>query len=92
MLPRYFATAILLAASTSNVLAQSAPAASFDHLAIYVADLDRSVSFYKRLFGFGEVNAPVPFARWLTMGNGSTLHIVDHSTGNRCTFFWGLII
>jgi lactoylglutathione lyase len=52
-------------------------AAAFDHLAIYVSDLDRSSSFYGDVFGFKPTPAPVPFARWLMMKNGVMLHLVS---------------
>jgi lactoylglutathione lyase len=55
------------------------PSASMDHVAISVADLSKSAEFYKEVFGFREVPAPVPMARWLVMDNGVMLHIV----GNR---------
>lgn len=35
-----------------------------------MADLDRSTAFYKKLFGFTDLPAPVAFARWLSMGEG----------------------
>lgn len=50
-----------------------------DHVAISVADADKSAAFYQALFGFRQVHAPFPTARWLVMGNGVMLHIV----GNR---------
>jgi lactoylglutathione lyase len=49
--------------------------AALDHVAIYVADLDRSVAFYRDVFGFREVPAPFPIARWMVTGNGMMLHI-----------------
>lgn len=57
----------------------AAPVAAMDHVAISVADADRSAEFYQQLFGFRQVRAPVPMARWLVMANGVMLHIV----GNR---------
>jgi lactoylglutathione lyase len=54
---------------------------ALDHVAIQVADLDKSVAFYKSVFGLSEVPAPFPIARWLTLGGGIMLHIV----GNRTT-------
>lgn len=61
-----------------SVLAQNVEArsAALDHVAIYVADLDRSASFYREVFGFREVPAPFPIARWFVTGNGLMLHIV----------------
>jgi catechol 2,3-dioxygenase-like lactoylglutathione lyase family enzyme len=54
--------------------------AAFDHVAIYVRDPDISAEFYKSVFGLKQTPAPVPFARWLTMGNGVMLHIVKGRT------------
>ena len=48
-----------------------------DHVAIYVADLQKSVAFYKDVFGFERVPMPVTFAAWLSMGNGVILHMVS---------------
>lgn len=57
-----------------------ADAAGLDHVAIFVRDADRSAAFYRKLFGLRQVPAPVPFARWLVMGNGTMLHIVGGRT------------
>jgi lactoylglutathione lyase len=81
MFAKYAAAAALLAGACSTTAEPAADppapvAASFDHLALYVADLDRSATFYKTVFGFTETPAPVGFARWLVMGNGVMLHIV----------------
>jgi len=62
-----------------QLLAQNAAptqAMVLDHVAIYVADLKKSVSFYKDVFGFQQVSMPVTFAAWLSMGHGVMLHIV----------------
>lgn len=75
------ATALLLLPGAMAWGQQPKPAvASLDHVALYVVDLDRSVSFYKSLFGFSEIKAPFPIARWLVAGNGLTLHIVSGRT------------
>lgn len=86
MTKRYALAALLLlggcagapGASTSALPAPTpvTGAAAFDHLALYVADLDRSAGFYKSVFGLEELKAPVEFARWLRMGNGVVLHLV----------------
>lgn len=75
-------TAVMLLAGSPGSLAAQArtePAAAFDHVAISAADADKSAAFYSDLFGFKQVPAPVPNARWLVMANGATIHIV----GNR---------
>lgn len=58
-------------------------AASLDHVAIHASDLAKSVAFYTSLFGFKEIPAPVPFARWLVMKNGVVLHIVTGRPGHQ---------
>jgi lactoylglutathione lyase len=82
---RYFGFAVIAAflASCANSpsfeLPHTKTAAKmidFDHVAIYVADLPASVAFYHDVFGFEEIPAPLPIARWLIMGNGIALHIV----------------
>ena len=50
--------------------------AALDHVAFYVADLDRSVAFYRDVFGFREVPTPFPTARWLIAGDGPMIHLV----------------
>lgn len=73
--------AVLLIRSSPSAGAGSADPslAAMDHVAISVADADKSASFYKELFGFKQVPAPVPMARRLVMANRVMLHIV----GNR---------
>jgi len=51
-----------------------------NHVAIQVVDLDKSVSFYKAVFGLSEVPAPFAGARWLSLGGGIVLHIVGNRT------------
>lgn len=72
---------MLLLSSAGSVAAQTTTqfVPAMDHVAISVADADKSAAFYSDLFGFKEVPAPVPMTRWLVMANGVTLHIV----GNR---------
>lgn len=71
---------LLIPETSARAQGRAQAAASMDHVAISVADLARSVEFYTTLFGFKEVAAPVPNARWLTMANGVTLHIVGNRT------------
>ena len=67
---------LLAFASIEGTLAQQAMKPQVDHVAIYVADLQKSVSFYKETFGFEQIPRPVKFAAWLSMGKGTMLHIV----------------
>ena len=50
---------------------------ALDHAALHVADLDRSVAFYQRLFGLSEIPAPGDPAviRWLGLA-GAELHLI----------------
>lgn len=75
------AIAALLISSPVYAQDRTAPSmAALDHVAISAADLDKSASFYKEVFGFRQVPAPVPMARWLVMANGVMLHIVGNRT------------
>ena len=59
-------------------------AVGFDHTALHVADLGRSVAFYERLFGLEEIPAPGDPAviRWLSLGGGDQLHLIDYGDGS----------
>jgi lactoylglutathione lyase len=71
----------LIASSAYGAAEQKDPIiAAMDHVAISVADADKSASFYQEIFGFRQVPAPVPMARWLVMANGVMLHIVGNRT------------
>ncbi len=72
---RYWISLVLLLAFVRSSSSQNS-APQVDHLAIYVTDLQRSVDFYKGVFGFERVPMPVTFAAWLRMGKGVMLHIV----------------
>jgi lactoylglutathione lyase len=83
-MPKYFRfvviTAFLAGCATPPSSEQThanaaARATAFDHVAIYVSDLSASVAFYQGVFGFEEIPAPLPIARWLIMSNGIALHI-----------------
>ena len=78
------------AAETAAPPARSADAGgvgftvTFDHTALHVADLDRSVAFYERLFGIAEIEAPGDPAviRWLSLGGDDQLHLIDYGDGS----------
>lgn len=76
------AIGVCIALSAVPVAAQSPapPEAVFDHIALQVADLNASVDFYRDVFGFTEVPAPFPIARWMGMGGGLSLHLVSGRT------------
>ena len=80
---------LLIVSSPLAAQGETAPAvAAMDHVAISVADADKSASFYKDIFGFAEVPAPVPMARWLVMANGVMLHIVANRTSPSAHSRW----
>ena len=70
--------AVLLLPLAAPALAQDMPAiARLDHVAIFVADQQKSVDFYHDLFGLSEIPAPFPAGgpRWMRFANGIELHI-----------------
>ncbi|HLR89436.1 MAG TPA: VOC family protein [Balneolaceae bacterium] len=54
----------------------------FDHYTIKVADLDASTEFYKRVLGLEEITNRTrkSYIRWISMGDGRELHIVEGDT------------
>jgi len=49
-----------------------------NHIALSVKDVDRSISFYKELFGLKEIKntASNSKTRWLSLNEGKQLHII----------------
>lgn len=72
--------AVALAAPAQAQHRPAPVAARGDHVAISVTDLDRSAEFYKRVFGFPELKAPVKNRRWLDLGGGLAMHIIPDRT------------
>lgn len=67
----------------------------FNHLAIYVTDLNKSANFYKDIIGLNSI--PDPFKdekhAWFSIGSNGELHIIagaasktDHSQDNHTCF------
>lgn len=55
-------------------------AARAEHVAIQAADIDRSAAFYHEAFGLRIIATPLKNRRWLDLGNGMALHILDGRT------------
>jgi lactoylglutathione lyase len=55
---------------------------TFDHLAIYVINLEKSSSFYKNVLGLDTI--PNPFNdnkhTWFAIGEGNSLHVIEGAT------------
>lgn len=70
----------MLAASTTAAPAQESldfKSANIDHVSIQVADLQRSVDFYQKMFGFTVVSQDQPLGI-IRLGNGRTLVSVNN--------------
>ena len=66
----------------SLLLSQTAPAAKppeFNHIAIYVVDLQKSAEFYEKVIGLEKIPEPFHDGRhvWFRMGEHSQLHVVS---------------
>lgn len=55
------------------------PKLSFNHLALSVKDLNRSVDFYKNVLGLQEITKEIKAEgpRWLSLGEGKELHLIS---------------
>lgn len=52
---------------------------AFNHTALLVSDLERSVSFYKKIMFLEEIQAPGPLHRWFSLGEGVQLHLIKEN-------------
>mgnify|MGYP001610661628 CR=1 FL=1 len=52
---------------------------TFNHLALSVKDVDRSVEFYKKVLNLNEITnkTKIEGIRWLSMGEGKELHLIS---------------
>lgn len=55
-------------------------AAQGEHVAIQAADIDRSATFYHEAFGLRLIPTPLTNRRWLDLGHGFALHVLDGRT------------
>jgi len=59
-------------------MAQKQPAV-FNHLALYVVDLNKSVSFYQTVLGLDTIPEPFNDGKhaWFKIGQGTSLHLIE---------------
>jgi catechol 2,3-dioxygenase-like lactoylglutathione lyase family enzyme len=52
---------------------------SFNHIALSVKDVATSITFYQKVFQFEEIpnTASTSKTRWLAIGEGKQLHLID---------------
>ena len=68
----------LIAATVQPAAAQETlPAVRLDHVALHVADTQKSIAFYQGVFGLRETPSPFPPGgpRWLAFADGLALHL-----------------
>jgi len=72
-----FATLFVPLAPPALAQEQPTAVARLDHVGIFVADQQKSIDFYREMFGLPEIPAPFPPGgpRWLRFANGIELHI-----------------
>jgi lactoylglutathione lyase len=80
---KYYVPLLLLLTFNSLNLTLNAQSnmqkATFNHLAIYVADLKQSGNFYQNIIGLDSVPEPFHDGKhlWLKTGPGNSLHIIE---------------
>jgi catechol 2,3-dioxygenase-like lactoylglutathione lyase family enzyme len=52
---------------------------TFNHVALSVADVDRSADFYREVFGLAEIvnRTEIEGIRWFSLGEGKELHLIS---------------
>ena len=72
--------ALLAASGTARAAQQELDFkdATIDHISIHVADLQRSIAFYQKMFGFAVVSRADP--EIVRLGNGKTLVSLNHGS------------
>ncbi len=66
-------------AFTAGLLAQGKPDMRFNHLAIFVTNLQQSRHFYTNVIGLDTIPEPFHDGKhlWLALGFGSSLHVIS---------------
>jgi len=66
----------------SGVVVNAQEAFSFQHAALAVENVDSSAEFYMKILGFEEIpnRTQRPGIRWLSLGNGQELHLIQAET------------
>ena len=78
VLPLVVASAAIL--FHQPVSSQPTQTVTIDHVALHVADLDKSVAFYSGVFGLKEIPAAAKGRRWFSLGGGVALHLLGDRT------------
>ncbi len=79
MKTKFFTSLVLLwVVFTSSLLAQGKPSMKFNHLAIFVTDLQQSRKFYTEVMGLDTIPEPFHDGKhiWLDIGFGSSIHVI----------------
>jgi lactoylglutathione lyase len=82
-MPMFAIPALLLLAPVPEAAGQVV--AQGEHVAIQAADIDRSAAFYRDAFGLRLIPTPLANRRWMDLGHGFTLHILDGRTAPKAS-------
>jgi lactoylglutathione lyase len=80
--------AFLLMAFSAGLLGQGRPDMRFNHLAIFVTNLQQSRQFYTNVIGLDTLPEPFHDGKhlWLALGFGSSLHVISGAP-NKIAYF-----
>ena len=73
---------ILISAIACTSLQAQAPQVSFDHMALVVTDLDKSIEFYTKALGFKKIDDPTgnELIDWVENEAGLQIHFLQGNT------------